>query len=52
MTSELDPDFHAVWQAYCDEKEEVERLTNMLNQLGFCPKDGESMPCMTCGAGL
>ncbi len=25
---------------------------DMLVQLGFCPTDGESMPCMTCGAGL
>jgi signal transduction histidine kinase len=31
---------------------EVERLLGMLNTLGICPKDGESMPCMTCGAGL
>lgn len=31
---------------------EVERLTAMLGALGFCPKDGDSMPCLTCGAGL
>lgn len=24
----------------------------VLAELGFCPKDGEPMPCMTCGAGL
>lgn len=23
-----------------------------LSELGFCPKDLESMPCLTCGAGL
>ena len=32
--------------------DEVERLSKMLLTLGFCPKDGDSMPCMTCGAGL
>jgi hypothetical protein len=32
--------------------DEVARLTKILNDLGFCSKDGESMPCMTCGAGL
>jgi hypothetical protein len=31
---------------------EVERLTRMLSALGFCVTDGESLPCMTCGAGL
>jgi hypothetical protein len=32
--------------------DEVARLRTMLWALGFCPNDGESMPCMTCGAGL
>lgn len=49
---ELDPNFRLIWQAYCDMKEEVERLSSILLALGFCPKDGESMPCLTCGAGL
>lgn len=31
---------------------EVKRLRNVLTELGFCSVDGESMPCMTCGAGL
>ena len=31
---------------------EVERLTRMVGALGFCVKDGESLPCLTCGAGL
>lgn len=31
---------------------EAERLTALLAVLGFCPKDGDSMPCFTCGAGL
>jgi hypothetical protein len=40
-------------------EEEIKRLlvtyevtTQRLNELGICPKDGEAMPCMTCGAGL
>jgi len=24
----------------------------ILLDLGFCPVDGDSMPCLTCGAGL
>lgn len=31
---------------------EIRRLRNMLADLGFCPEDGDSMPCETCGAGL
>lgn len=31
---------------------ERDRLIAILAELGFCPKDGEPMPCMTCGAGL
>lgn len=23
-----------------------------MSELGFCPTDGEAMPCFTCGAGL
>lgn len=30
----------------------IHRLRGIAAQAGFCPKDGESMPCMTCGAGL
>jgi hypothetical protein len=30
----------------------AERYHDMLVRLGFCPKDGEPMPCTTCGAGL
>lgn len=50
--NELDPDFRVIWQAYCDMKEEVQRLEQLLADLGFCPKDGDPMPCLTCGAGL
>lgn len=32
--------------------EKAERYYDMLIKLGFCPKDGESLPCMACGAGL
>lgn len=32
--------------------QEAERLQRMVSDLGFCPKDGEAMPCFTCGAGL
>ena len=32
--------------------DEQDRLTEMLNTLGFCPTDGESLPCLVCGAGL
>jgi hypothetical protein len=28
------------------------RMRALLGELGFCPKDGDSMPCETCGAGL
>lgn len=32
--------------------EERDRMRDILNRLGFCPVDGEPMPCLTCGAGL
>lgn len=32
--------------------QERARMRAMLAELGFCPKDGDSMPCTTCGAGL
>jgi hypothetical protein len=32
--------------------EEIKRLRQLIADLGFCPKDGESMPCFACGAGL
>jgi hypothetical protein len=28
------------------------RMRSILAELGFCPVDGDAMPCMTCGAGL
>jgi hypothetical protein len=28
------------------------RMRQILAGLGYCPVDGEPMPCMTCGAGL
>lgn len=40
-------------------EEEIKRLLltykltrQRLAEIGICPEDGESMPCMTCGAGL
>jgi len=40
-------------------EEEIKRLiaiqksvTQRLNELGICPKDFSTMPCMVCGAGL
>lgn len=33
-------------------KKEVLRLRSMIYGIGFCPDDGDSMPCLTCGAGL
>jgi hypothetical protein len=40
------------WVLKRDAEAEVDRLTRMLSALGFCVTDGESLPCMTCGAGL
>lgn len=31
---------------------ERDRMSRILAELGFCPVDGEAMPCFTCGAGL
>ena len=31
---------------------ENKRMRIILAELGYCPNDGDTMPCMTCGAGL
>lgn len=30
----------------------IRMLRGIAAEAGFCPKDGEPMPCFTCGAGL
>lgn len=45
----VNPDVSAEIVGHVDSLDEVPAL---LNELGFCPTDGDAMPCMTCGAGL